>query len=77
MPLAQLVHPVERLTGTAGPRRRRNGEERVGDLAHRRHDDHWTTPVPSARSPDDVDQTSDRFWIGDRRAAEFLYDQSR
>ncbi len=35
-----------------------------------------TGPRPSRvrADPDDLDQTSDSFWIGDRRAAEFLND---
>ena len=60
------------VAGAAGPSRRRDPQQRVGDLAHRRHDDHRPAAVARARGPDDLDQTSDGFWIGDRRAAEFL-----
>ena len=49
-------------------------QQRVGDLAHRRHDDDRAAAVSRPRGPDDLNQTSDSFWIGDRRAAEFLND---
>src|SRR5262245_30258414 len=74
MALAQLVDAWQRLTGPAGARRGGDGEQRIGDLAHRRHDDHRAAPITGPRGPDNLDQATDSFWIGDRRAAEFLYD---
>ena len=57
-----------------GARFRGDGEQRVGDPAHRRHDDHRPAAVARARGADDLDQASDGVGIGDRRAAEFLND---
>src|SRR5262245_54561027 len=74
MALAQLVNARQRVTGPAGARRRGDGEQRIGDLAHRRHDNHRAAPVARPRGPDNLDQATDSFWIGDRRAAKFLYD---
>ena len=49
-------------------------EQRVGDAAHRRHDDGRAAAVAGARVAHDLDQAADGVGIGDRRAAEFLND---
>ncbi len=42
-----------------------NLEQAIGDLAHRRHDDHRTTAVALARGTNDLDETPDCVGIGD------------
>ena len=72
VPFAQLLETRKRLVDAASAGRRRNGEQRVGDAAHRRHDDRGSAAIARPRRTDDLNQASDRVGVGDGRAAEFL-----
>jgi hypothetical protein len=72
MPLAQLVETCERVFETAPACGRGNTEERIRDAAHRGDDDGGPASVPRAGVPDNLNQSLNCFWIGDRGAAEFL-----
>ena len=70
--LAHVVDARQRVAKPIGSGSRRHIEQRVGDTAHRRHDDGRTAAVARPRGSHDLDQSADRVGIGDGRAAEFL-----
>lgn len=72
MPLAQLFEPCKRILSTTGARGRRNGQQRVGHAAHRRHNDRRTAAIARPGRADDLNQSVNRVWICDRSTAEFL-----
>src|SRR4029079_10388576 len=72
MPLAQLIEACQRVLEAPTASRRRDAEERIGDAAHRRHDDGGPPSIARARGADNLNQSLNSFGIGDRGAAEFL-----
>src|SRR5262245_47605754 len=72
MPLAQLVKTCERVLEAPSASRGGDTEQRIGDAAHRRNDDGGPPSVSRARVSDNLNQSLNRFGIGDGGAAEFL-----
>ena len=74
MPIAQPLDVRQRAVGLPGARFGGDGQQRIGDLAQGRHDEHRPAAVARARGAGDLDQASNGVGIGDRGAAEFLND---
>ena len=72
--IANLRDAREGLVGVGGGRVGRHLEEAVGHAAHGGHDHGRAGAVARAGRTDDLDEAADGVGVGDRRAAEFLYD---
>jgi len=70
--LAQLLETRKRIFDAATAGRSRNGEQRVGDAAHRRHHDRWTAAIAQPGRANDLNQSSNCVWVSDGGTAEFL-----
>ena len=68
----QLLETRQRIIDAATTGGRRNGEQRIGDAAHRRHDDRWTAAIARPGRADDLNQSSNCVWVSDGGTAEFL-----